>query len=973
MTLARYHQKRDFGITPEPRGHLGRRKSGDLAFVIQKHAASHLHYDFRLELDGVLLSWAVPKGPSVDPADRRLAMHVEDHPLEYGGFEGTIPAKQYGGGTVMVWDRGRWIPQGDAREGYAKGHLKFELDGEKLKGGYALIRSQPGRFGGKYGGKRAGDVWFLIKERDTFARPGVSIVEAAPDSVQTGRSLDEIAAGRSRVWNSNRSVADNVRAGALGARGRKPAATPDRRAGSTAKRSAGDAALPAAARRARLPSALSPMLATLVKSVPPGDGWLHEVKYDGYRMLARVERGRARLYSRNGNDWTTRLAPIARAVAALPLASGWIDGEIAVADASGRTSFQRLQNALASPADADITFFVFDLPFANGYDLRQVPLVERKAMLRALLDPPPSHVRYGVEIVAEGSTVFTQACTLGLEGIISKRMDSRYQGARGRDWVKVKCGHRQEMVIAGYTDPAGSREGLGALVVAIHDDAHALRYSGRVGTGFDAATLRMLASRLAPLAQASPPVINPPRGAAARGVHWVKPTLVAEIAFTEWTHDGTLRHPSFLGLREDKKAADVVRERAVPTQAATGSSKPTPARAAKRTAAAKVASGKKPSAKRSPAARSKARVAPSTSARKKPLATSAPKVRDRKRLAARAVTKSVRRAGTAASNPKPAAERRANPTAVAAKSVGANAGDAVVEGVAISHPDKLYFADAGVTKLEVARYFASVAPHMLPHVTGRPLALLRCPEGWQGECFFQKHAPPSLNAAVGRVEVPESAGTGTYAEVHSAKGLAALVQWGVLEIHLWGSRMPRIDRPDRLIFDFDPDDAVEWDALVEGVKAMRTFLAELGLPAFVKTTGGKGLHVVTPIRASVDWDAAKSFTRAIAELMARTFPERFVATMTKSRRQGKIFIDYLRNAEGATAVAPYGLRARAGAPVAMPIEWRELDQGIDLRRDHFNVRNAGERLATRKSDPWRDFAASAPSLTAAMRRRVGAG
>ncbi|MFI4904546.1 MAG: non-homologous end-joining DNA ligase, partial [Burkholderiales bacterium] len=540
MTLARYQQKRDFRVTPEPKGRVGRRKERDLAFVIQKHAASHLHYDFRLELNGVLLSWAVPKGPSLDPADRRLAMHVEDHPLEYGGFEGTIPPRQYGAGTVMLWDRGHWIPQGDPVDGYARGRLKFELVGEKLKGGYMLVRSQPGRYGGKYGGKRAGDVWFLIKERDAYARPGVSIVDAEPDSVSSGRSLDEIAAGRSRVWHSNRSVADNVRAGALRAAPRAKATAASGRglpaAGkSAARRAAGDAALPAGARRARLPSALSPMLATLVKSVPAGDGWLHEIKYDGYRMVARVERGRARLFSRNGNDWTARLAPIAKAIAELPLASGWVDGEIAVADASGRTSFQRLQNALASPAAGDITFFVFDLPFANGYDLRQVPLVERKAMLRALLDPPPAHVRYGVEIVAEGSTVFTQACTLGLEGIISKRLDSRYQGARGRDWVKVKCGHRQEMVIAGYTDPGGSREGLGALVVAIHDDAHALRYSGRVGTGFDAAALKMLASRLAPLEQSSPPVVNPPRGAAARGVHWVKPVLVAEIAFTEWT------------------------------------------------------------------------------------------------------------------------------------------------------------------------------------------------------------------------------------------------------------------------------------------------------------------------------------------------------------------------------------------------------------------------------------------------------
>ncbi|HEY7903313.1 MAG TPA: DNA ligase D, partial [Casimicrobiaceae bacterium] len=437
----------------------------------------------------------------------------------------------------------------------------------------------------------------------------------------------------------------------------------------------------------------------------------------------------------------------------------------------------------------------------------------------------------------------------------------------------------------------------------------------------------------------SPPVVNPPRGAAARGVHWVKPVLVAEIAFTEWTHDGTLRHPSFLGLREDKKAADVTREREAATPGARAGGH-VPARKPKAAKARAAAKGDK-STQSNPGARKRM-----------------------KRVAAKATTPSRAKIAT-----KPATSRA--PRAAKTRSAPAQT-EGPVEGVTISNPGKLYYPDAGITKHDVARHYALAAPRMLPHLTGRPLSLLRCPEGWQGECFYQKHAPASLSDAVGRVAVQESGGAATYAEVHSAEGLVSLAQWGALEIHPWGSRKPRLANPDRLIFDFDPDDGVTYATLVEGVKAMRTFLAELGLPAFAKTTGGKGLHVVVPIRATVDWDVAKGFTRAVAELMAKTFPERFVASMSKARRTGRIFIDYLRNAEGATAIAPYALRARAGAPVAMPIAWAELDDGIDLRRDHFNLRNAATRLAASHPDPWRDFAASPPALTQAMRRRAGA-
>ncbi len=929
MSLARYQQKRDFRVTPEPRGRVARGRARALAFVIQKHAASHLHYDFRLELNGVLLSWAVPKGPSFDPADKRLAMHVEDHPLEYGAFEGTIPAGQYGGGTVMLWDRGNWIPKDDPAEGYLAGRLKFELDGGKLKGGWMLVRSQPGKFGGKYGGKRAGDLWFLIKEKDSYAHAGEPIVETAPDSVTSGRSIDDIARDEDRIWRSDKSVKENLRSGAV-----EPLAV------ATKKPASIKVEAPAGATRARLPAALAPMLATLVKSTPAGEGWLHEIKYDGYRMLARIERGKARIFSRNGKDWTTALRPIATALASLPLTSGWLDGEIAITDAKGRTSFQRLQNALASPAAQDITFFAFDLPFADGFDLRQVPLRERKAMLRALLDPPPEQVRYGVEIEAEGAQVLAQACSLGLEGIVSKRLDSTYQAVRSRDWLKVKCGRRQEMVIGGYSEPQGGRKGFGALLLGVYDEAHALRYSGRVGTGFDDATLEALYARLSKLKVDTPAFADPPRGYAAKGVHWVKPLLVAEIAFTEWTDVGTMRHPSFQGLRKDKKASDVKREREVEPPGATT-----------------VEMAKQP--------------------RRKVAATSTPdtgKAASTNGVAKRGGTSAgpTRRAPASAPSKRPATKPLTKSTAATARAVVTPGEDDVVEGVRISHPDKFYFAESRITKRDVAIYYEAVAPRMLPHIERRPLALLRCPDGWKGECFYQKHAAAALHEAVGRIQVPESKGTATYSEVHSAAGLVGLVQWGVVEIHPWGSRAPKLDRPDRLIFDFDPDDAVQWETLVESVGMLRKLLDEVGLPAFIKTTGGKGLHVVAPVRPTVDWETAKAFTRAVADLMVKTFPKRFVSTASKARRKDRIFIDYLRNAEGATAIAPYAVRARANAPVATPIEWDEIATGIDIRYDHFNLRNLPDRIAAQRKDPWQDLEKVATTLTAAMRKRVGA-
>ena len=902
MGLERYREKRNFLATPEPRGRVVRGKAKELTFVIQKHAASHLHYDFRLELNGVLLSWAVPKGPSLDPHDKRLAMHVEDHPLEYGGFEGIIPPHQYGSGTVMVWDRGAWHPIGDPVAGYQKGHLKFELDGEKLKGGWALIRTH----GSKYGGKSGKEAWLLIKESDEYAKEGSAarIVDDVPDSVVSGRNLEEIAHDKANEWHSNRSVAANVRGGALAdaasAKSRKPG-TPSAgkapRSVGTGRANATNGAAqlsPASAtgaKKARMPALLSPTLATLVDSAPTGDDWIHEIKFDGYRMIGRIDRGDVRVYSRNGKEWTSALPSVVASLQRLDVDQAWLDGEIAVADAQGLTSFQQLQNALSNPRAKNITYFVFDLLYQDGYDLRGVALTERKQLLRALVGTSDGVLRYSVDVQGSGAEFFEQACKLKLEGAVSKRANSVYrEGVRTRDWLKVKCGHRQEMVIGGFTDPQGSRTGFGALLLGIYE-AGKLRYAGKVGTGFDDKTLTKLRPILGKLEQKEAPFVNPPRGFEAKGAHWVKPQLVAEIAFTEWSNDGALRHPSFQGLREDKKATDVVREQAAPSKANDSEAEPAP----------------------------------------------------RKRTAA-----------------------RATPARKTADAAGASTD--TVAGVKLSHPDKPLFPEAKLVKRDLALYYERIADWILPHLRDRPLALVRCPDGWSKQCFFQKHADKSVNAAVTRVEVPEGAGTATYFAANSLPALVALVQWGVVELHPWGSRTPKLDRPDRLIFDFDPDDGVGWKEIVEAVGVLRTLLDDLGLEGFLKTTGGKGLHVVVPIRPTLDWTQAKGFTKAVADLLVGTFPDRFIATLSKAQRKGKILIDYLRNAEGATAIAPYAIRARAKAPVSTPIAWKELD--TDVRFDHFNVRNVPERLRGLRKDPWASIGETRQTVTRAMFKRV---
>ena len=878
MALQQYHAKRDFKRTPEPRGRVGATKVKTRAYLIQKHAASHLHYDFRLELNGMLLSWAVPKGPSLDPADKRLAMHVEDHPVEYGGFEGIIPKGQYGGGTVMLWDRGTWNPVGDPEEGLKRGHLKFDLNGEKLQGRWALIKTHGNKFGGK------GEPWLLIKDTDSGARRGVDarIVDEKPDSVLSERTMDEIAAAGDHEWHSNKSVKANVKSGAVDHK--KPPRGKVRRHGE------GIPALAnvAGAKRTTMPVSLSPELATLVKAPPQGEEWVHEVKYDGYRMLSRLENGTVQMFSRNNKDWTDRLGSIADEVGALKAKSAWLDGEVCAIDAEGRSNFQELQNALSDGSSAEQIYFAFDLIYLDGYDLRNVALIERKRLLKTLLERSDTRITYSPEVRGSGAEVFKQSCPMGLEGIISKRADAVYGvGIRSRNWVKVKCLRRQEMVIGGFSDPQGSRTGFGALLLGVYESGK-LRYAGKVGTGFNDKTLVDIRRKLERLEQKSPPFANSPRGFEAKGAHWVEPKLVAEVQFTEWSEAGALRHPSFLGLREDKKASEVVREKPV------------------------------------------------------------------------AIVASRPERGAPAKQSRPKASMASLDEASAD----------VVAGVRLSHPDKEFFPEAKLTKLSLARYYEAIADWILPLVEKRPLSLFRCPDGWNNQCFYQKHADKSVNQAVSRVQVPEGGGKATYFAANSLSALVGLVQWGVIELHPWGSHMPHPERPDCLIFDFDPADDVSWKDLVKGVNELRKLLQQLGLEAFLKTTGGKGLHIVVPIQPTLTWAQAITFTKAIADLFARTFPDRFLATVSKAKRKGKIFIDYLRNAEGSTAIAAYGIRARKNAPVSTPITWKELEE--DLRFDHFNVKNVPARLKRLRADPWKNFLSTRQTVTAAMFKRVGA-
>ncbi|MBV9522485.1 MAG: DNA ligase D, partial [Alphaproteobacteria bacterium] len=762
----------------------------------------------------------------------------------------------YGGGTVMLWDRGYWLSEdGDAAAAYRKGHLKFRLIGEKLRGRWVLVR-----MGGR-AARETHENWLLIKERDDTAEAGsgAAVTEDNPTSVASGRDMAAIAEAADRVWDSTEGEV----------RGRPETPRETRRTA--------DAPLPQ----------IVPQLATVAAEVPEGEEWLHEIKFDGYRILARIENGEVVLLSRNGLDWTAKFPEIAAALAELPVGQAAIDGEVVALDAEGRSSFSALQQALSEGRTAALVYFAFDLLHREGEDLRASPLESRKEALRKLVAAAGRTIRYSDHQTGHGAAFLDHACRAALEGIVSKRRGTPYRAGRSRAWLKIKCGNREEFIIVGYSDPAGTRIGFGALLLGFFDPGGILRYAGRVGTGFDERLLKALHRRLARLAVKQRPVAALPKGVTTRGVHWVEPSLVAEIRFAEWTRDDVLRHAVFLGLREDKPAREVVFDRS-----ASRPVKPAPGNGAAR-----------------------------------PL----PQSSDR-----------------------PAISRD---------------GSTRIDGVRLTNAAKILYPGEGIANLDLATYYHHVARWALPHLAGRPLAIVRCPEGEKGECFFQKHVSAGMPEAIKHAEIAEEGGAETVLYIADAAGLVSLAQLGALEIHPWGSTLRRIEQPDRLIFDLDPDEALSWDRMIEAALAVKGALARLGLESFAKTTGGKGLHVVVPVTPRLPWPEAKAFTKAIADGLVAAAPERYTATLAKRARRGKIFIDYLRNGRGATAVGAFSTRARPGAPVSAPLSWSEVEGGI--RSDQFTIANLPERLAAQRRDPWNGFFDLKQSISAKARKAVG--
>ena len=815
-------QKRNFTRTKEPRGQLTR-KTGDL-FVVQKHAARRLHYDFRLELDGVLKSWAVTKGPSLSPADKRLAVRVEDHPLDYAEFEGRIPEGEYGAGSVIVWDRGRWSTEGDAHKQLAKGHLVVDLDGSKLKGRWHLVHMK-GR------DQRGKENWLLIKAEDDFAKDGggSDLLDAKPGSVKTGRTIEDVAASDVKIKRKPSAKSDKP----------KPPVSPvgkEKSPLSSRGRSAIKGARPAA-----LPSFVEPQLASLASKSPSGSSWVHEVKFDGYRLLARVDRGKAKLKTRSGLDWTTKFPSLKKALEALPVVTAFFDGEVVVETEKGTPSFADLQADLSEGRSDRFRYYLFDLLHLDGVDLGRASLVDRKLALSQLLSGHDGLLRYSEHFTGRGDVVFDHACRLGLEGIVSKLKTAPYRSGRSKSWLKTKCVDGHEFVIIGYVPSTTQRKVVGSLVVGHHAKGK-LVYAGRVGSGFSNKVAEDLWRRLEEI-RTDKAVVEALPSDSRRNVRWVKPKLVADVEIRGWTADGIARHAVFKGLRQDKEAADVVRE--------------------------------------------------------------AP--------------------------------------AVKAKVVAALP-------VKLTHPDRVLWPDAGITKQGLADFYAELWPWISPHVVDRPLALVRCPGGVEETCFFQKHAWAGIGESIIRAQDPED-GEELLA-IKDVKGLLSLVQASVLEIHVWGAKLDNIEKPDGITFDLDPDAAVEWPDVVSAAIEVRDRLRKRGMDSFVKTTGGKGLHVYAPLKPQADWPAVKDFAHTLAKAMAKDTPQKYLATASKKARSGRIFIDYLRNGRGATAVVAYSARARAAATVSTPLAWDEL--GPQMRSDRFTISNLLHRLS-RGNDPWKDL------------------
>jgi bifunctional non-homologous end joining protein LigD len=865
--LATYNEKRNFGITSEPRGRKA--KAGGFSFVVQKHAATRLHYDFRLELDGVLKSWAITRGPSLVPGEKRLAVQTEDHPLDYGDFEGNIPKGQYGGGAVLVWDRGTWQPEGDPHKGLAKGHLDLALDGTKLRGRWHLVRLKPRP-------REKNDNWLVIKSDDDAARHAgdPDILQEKPQSAKTGRSIEEVAADAgSDVWQSNRTdteAAQKNKALSPRERAKMPLEAPvkalaaktkpveaDKKA-APAKNSksaplkkkahAIDLKIPKGARRGKLPGFVEPYLASPSEHPPSGAGWLHEIKFDGYRLQAEIDEGRVTLRTRRGLDWTEKFRGIANELAALPVETALIDGEALVEDAAGISDFSGLQNALSEGREDAIVFYAFDLLHINGYDLRPLPLRERKRILAELLAAygDKGRIRYSNDFDVGGDRLLQHVCRLGAEGIVSKRADEPYRSGRAKGWLKAKCADRQEFVVAGYVPSTTSPKAIGSLIAAYYKDGK-LMHAGRVGTGYSMKVAQQLFKLLDPDRVAKPPFPDPLPSEARRDARFVEPKRVMEVAFRGWTAGGQIRQAAFKGLREDKPPQEVVRE-------------------------------------------STGRV----------------------------------------SDPQPLRQMPA---------------------IHLTHPDRVLWPEAGITKQGLADYYVSVWDWIEPHIVKRPLSLVRCPSGISEGCFFQKHEWKGMDRAIDLIRDPKDGEK--LVSVSNLKGLLALVQASALEIHPWGSTGDDLEHPDRLIFDLDPGEGVAFADMIAGANEIRDRLTAMKLESFVKTSGGKGLHVIVPLTPSAGWEEAKDFCRLIAENMERDAPQRYTSTVTKRERKGKIYVDYLRNGRGATAIAPYSSRARAEAGVATPLAWDELPSLTSA--DLYTLDNIENRMAQLGADPWAEM------------------